>query len=264
MHRALVWFKTDLRLHDNETLVKAIEQANEVVPVYIFNPADYITTEFDFAKTGSYRAQFIIECVAALAKALQAAGSGLIVKTGNPVDVLPELAAEYNATKVFAKKEVSYEEKLQEEQVEAALWKVHCTLETYSTSTLYHAEDLPFSIKDIPDVFTSFRKKIEKESTVRPVFNAPEKIASPTLPKPKIPTLKDLGLKRAAIDTRAVLQFTGGEDEALKRVNHYFLKPKLYQPIKKPATDWLVLTTRLSYRYGWRMVAYRHGIFIKL
>lgn len=233
MARALVWFKTDLRLHDNETLVKAVEHSSEVVPVYIFNPDDYATTEYGFCKTGSYRAQFIIESVGALAKALQALGSGLIVRTGNPVEILPELAKEYNAAKVYAKKEVAYEEKQIEEQVEAALWKVHATLETYSTSTLYHAEDLPFSIKDIPDVFTNFRKKVERESTVREIFGVPEKITSPALPQPKLPTLKDLGLKRAVIDSRAVLQFKGGEDEALKRVNHYFFETKALSNYKE-------------------------------
>jgi len=233
MHRALVWFKTDLRLHDNETLVRAIEQAQEVVPVYIFNPANYASTEFGFCKTGAYRAQFIIQSLAALEKALHNVGSGLVVKIGNPIAILPELATEYNATKVFAKKEVAYEEKLQEEQVEAALWKQHCTLETYSTSTLYHAEDLPFSIKDIPDVFTNFRKKVERESTVRAAFSAPEKITSPTLPKPKILTLKNLGLKPVDIDSRAVLQFTGGEEEALKRVNHYFFETKALSTYKE-------------------------------
>ena len=33
MKRAIVWFKTDLRLHDNETLVKAIAKSDEIIPV---------------------------------------------------------------------------------------------------------------------------------------------------------------------------------------------------------------------------------------
>ena len=37
MKTAIVWFKTDLRLHDNETLVRAIEQSDEIIPVYCFD-----------------------------------------------------------------------------------------------------------------------------------------------------------------------------------------------------------------------------------
>lgn len=79
------------------------------------------------------------------------------------------------------KKEVAYEEKNTEALVEKELWKIHCVLEVFSASTLYHAEDLSFSIKDIPDVFTSFRKKIEKESSIRPIFDTPKAICSPEI-----------------------------------------------------------------------------------
>lgn len=226
MKRSIVWFKTDLRLIDNETLVKAIDNSDEVIPVYIFNPADFATTEFGFQKTGSFRARFIIESVKALNDELRAIGSGLIVMQGNPVDLLPQLAAKYNATRVYAKKEVAYEEKQIEEQVEKALWAHNCVLETFSTSTLYHAQDLPFSIKDIPDVFTSFRKKVEKEATVRAAFNKPVKINTPAIPKSTIPTLKALGLKDTKADSRAVLDFKGGEPEALNRLEHYFFDTK--------------------------------------
>jgi len=32
MRIIVVWFKTDLRLHDNETLIKAIAQGDAIVP----------------------------------------------------------------------------------------------------------------------------------------------------------------------------------------------------------------------------------------
>lgn len=233
MKRSIVWFKTDLRLADNETLVKAIANSDEIIPVYIFNPADYGTTEFGFQKTGSFRARFIIESVAALDSALRAMGSGLLVKTGNPEVLLPQLATEYNAHKVYAKKEVAYEEKQQEERVEKALWPVNCTLETFSTSTLYHAQDLPFAISNIPDVFTNFRKKVEKEALVRPAFANPARIVSPPLPKAAIPALKDLGLKNSHHDSRAVLNFKGGENEALQRLQHYFFETRALSQYKE-------------------------------
>lgn len=233
MKRSIVWFKTDLRLHDNETLVKAIEHSDDIIPVYIFNPADYGITEFGFQKTGSFRARFIIESVVALDTALRAIGSGLVVKTGKPEVILPQLAVEYKAPKVYAKKEVAYEEKQQEDMVEKALWTVNCTLETFSTSTLYHAEDLPFSIANIPDVFTNFRKKVEKEASVRSAFAMPERIVSPTLPQAVIPTLVELGLKDSKPDSRAVLNFKGGEAEALKRLQHYFFDTKALSQYKE-------------------------------
>lgn len=233
MKRVVVWFKTDLRLHDNETLVKAIAKSDEVIPVYCFDENQFKETEFGFQKTGSFRAQFLLESVADLDKNLRALDSGLIVVKGKPEIEIPKIVQEYKAYKVFAKREVTYEENETERLVKSELFKLRCEFETYSTSTLYHAEDLPFSIKDIPDVFTNFRKKTEKDAKIRSVFEMPLSIKSPEIPEVSLPTLDDLGLKKSIIDSRAVLQFKGGETEALRRMNHYFFDTKAISKYKE-------------------------------
>lgn len=233
MKRAIVWFKTDLRLHDNETLVKAIASSDEIVPVYCFDEAQFGTTEYGFQKTGAFRAQFLIESVVNLDHNLRALGSGLIVVQGKPEVEIPKIAMQHKAYKVFAKREVGYEEKQTETFVQSELWKIQCELATFSTSTLYHAEDLPYSIKDIPDVFTNFRKKTEKDSTIRTVFKKPEAIVSPEIPPMNLPDLSSFGLELPTKDDRAVLQFKGGETEALHRLNYYFFETQLIAHYKE-------------------------------
>lgn len=226
MKTAIVWFKTDLRVFDNETLIKAVAQSEQLLPVYCFDEAHFETTSFGFEKTGSYRAQFLLESLQDLDANLRKIGSGLLILRGKPEEEIPKLVAQYKAQKVFAKREVAFEEKQTEKKVQEALFKLRCELETFSTSTLYHAEDLPFSIKDIPDVFTVFRKKTEQDATIRPVFEAPLAITSPEIPPLQLPTLKELGLKLTKIDKRAAIQFKGGETEALNRLNYYFFESK--------------------------------------
>src|SRR4051812_34838324 len=169
MKTSIVWFKTDLRLHDNEMLVKAIAGSDAVLPVYCLDQDQFITNTYGFKKTGNFRTQFLMEALRDLDQQLRALGSGLLVVKGDPAIELAKVAQHYGVQKVHAKREVAYEEIKKQAQVEKELWKHHCTLETYSTSTLYHAEDLPFSIKNIPDTFTVFRKKIEKETSIRSV-----------------------------------------------------------------------------------------------
>lgn len=218
---SIVWFKTDLRLHDNETLVTALQKSDSVVPVYCFDDSHFETTPFGFKKTGSFRAQFLLESLADLDARLRELGSGLVVLKGKPEEELAAAARRYNARKLFAKREVTYEEKKLEEKVTAELWKQGCELETLSTSTLYHAEDLPYPITGIPDVFTTFRKKTERDATVRPVFAKPKAIPSPAIPPLELPTLKELGLKPAGQDERAAIHFKGGETQGLKRLTEY-------------------------------------------
>ena len=233
MKRIVVWFKTDLRLEDNETLVKAIAQSDEIVPVYCFDEAHFETTEFGFKKTGSFRTQFLIESLQDLENNLRALGSGLIIVKGKPEVEISQIVLQYNASKVFAKREVAYEEKQTEKMVQEALFKQRCEFETFSTSTLYHAQDLPFSIKDIPDVFTNFRKKTEKDATIRSIYQKPEKINSPTISPAIFPSLEDLDLELVGIDSRAAIHFKGGESEANLRLGHYFFETQSISKYKE-------------------------------
>lgn len=162
MSTSIVWFKTDLRIHDNETLCKAIEKGLPIIPVYCFNEDDFKQTNFGFYKTGGYRLKFLLESLENLQQQLQKIGSNLLIVKGKPEDELFKVASTYQSKFVFAKKEVAEEELLLQQRVEKKLWKLNVELLVFSTSTLYHALDLPFSIKDIPDTFTLFRKKVEK------------------------------------------------------------------------------------------------------
>jgi deoxyribodipyrimidine photo-lyase len=226
MKTAIVWFKTDLRLYDNEALIKAIEQGEQILPIYCFDDSHFETTQYGFKKTGSYRTQFLLESLIDLDASLRKMGSGLLILKGKPEIEIPKIVEEYRVHKVFAEREVAWEEKRTEKLVQTELFKLRCELESFSTSTLYHAVDLPFSIKDIPDVFTKFRKRIEQDATVRATFEKPETIESPVIPELVLPTLEELGLDFSKIDSRAAIQFKGGETEAMKRLNHYFFETK--------------------------------------
>jgi deoxyribodipyrimidine photo-lyase len=233
MKTAIVWFKTDLRLHDNETLIKAIAQSDTLIPVYCFDESHFETNKFGFKKTGSFRTQFLLESLTDLDTNLRNLGSGLLIVIGKPEIEIPKIIQQYKATKVFAKREVSFEEKQTETAVQEALFKLKCELQTLSTSTLYHAEDLPFSIKDIPDVFTNFRKRTEKDAIIRKAFEKPLQLKSPEIPILELPTLENLGLDELTIDNRAAIHFKGGETEAIHRLNHYFFETKCISNYKE-------------------------------
>ena len=146
MMRTIAWFTNDLRLHDNESWTKAASQGNEVIPLYCFDDSHFEDTSFGFKKTGTFRWRFLLESITALNKQLNLLGSQLIIVKGKPEIEIPKIVTQYKAAKVFAKREVSYEEKQTEALLKEALFKIKCEFETFSTSTLYHAEDLPFSI----------------------------------------------------------------------------------------------------------------------
>ena len=229
----LVWFRNDLRIHDNIILLEATQKASLIIPVYCFDPRHFSETSFGTKKTGNFRAQFLIESVADLKASLKNLGGDLLIKIGNPEDILPEICKKYKVDMVYHHREVASEETKISSLVEDALWKLRINLKHFIGHTLYHKEDLPFPIKDIPDIFTNFRKKIERESTIKICYQTPQKINIPKdFETSELPTISNLGLTTIIEDSRATLRFKGGETEGLKRLNYYLWESNLIQNYK--------------------------------
>ena len=220
----LIWFRKDLRIHDNEIFTEAVRNGDFVVPVYCFDPRQFETTSFQTRKTGQIRVRFLLECVADLQQSLKQMGGDLIIRVGKPEDILPELVTKYAVSEVYHHREVASEETRISADVENALWRLKINLKHFIGHTLYHKEDLPFPIKNIPDIFSSFRKKIERDSSVRKCIETPGAFMVPQdMESGKLPELSELGYPDVqGYDERSVMKFKGGETEALKRMQNYF------------------------------------------
>jgi len=225
MSTALVWVRNDLRVRDHEPLRYAAEAHDRVVPVYCFDPRHFGTTMFGLPKMGAVRARFLRESVADLRASLRDRGGDLVVRAGRPEEVLPALARDTGATEVVQFQEIGTEERAAEEAVRDALADTTATPGFFWGKTLYHVDDLPFDDPaDIPDVYTQFRKGVEKQSRVRATIDPPSSL--PPLPEAlspgDIPTLDELGIEGdGAVDDRSVLPFRGGETRGLDRIDEY-------------------------------------------
>ncbi|MBK1441489.1 DASH family cryptochrome [Parapedobacter sp. ISTM3] len=218
----LVWFRNDLRIHDNEILLRAIERSQRIVPVYCFDPRYFTSTKYGTKKTGVLRAAFLRENVLALQQMLQQLGGDLIIAHGYPEVVLPQIAEKYQVDEVYHHREVAYEETHISALVEEALWKMQINLRHFIGHTLYHKEDLPFPIKDIPDAFAVFKKKTERESAIRPQLGNPDAVRVPEgLDTGRLPDLTELGFDEEEIRQASQLTFKGGESVALKQMHTY-------------------------------------------
>ena len=224
--RAVMWFTDDLRISDNETFLEAVNGCEEIIPFYCLDSTLFDETRFGFKKCGNRRLNFILESLLDLQNTLHDKGSELYFTFGDPVIELSKIVSRYGAQRVYTKKQIASEEKQLQLNAEKEIWKFKCTLETYSTSTLYLASDLPFSIKDIPQLFTEFRKKVEKDSFIRPVCRTPEKINSPSFDIDTPAEIKKHFMDYAVHDKNSAYPFRGGESEALKRMNQYFFETK--------------------------------------
>lgn len=175
----LVWFRNDLRTSDNEVLFSAVEKSTFVIPVYIFDPRYYAVGKQGFSNTGDLRHDYIVHSVAALKEKLQSLGGDLLTYEGYPEEIIPKLVQKYEVDEVYHHREVARRETRVSELVEESLWQVKRNLKHFIGHTMYHKEDLPFPIKDIPNDFNTFKKKVAKESFVRACLPDVKQIAIP-------------------------------------------------------------------------------------
>jgi deoxyribodipyrimidine photo-lyase len=224
--RILIWYRMDLRLHDHQPLQQAIATVSarhgEIIPIYCFDPRQFGTTSFGFPKTGGFRAQFLLESVANLQQSLRQIGNDLLIRAGLPEKIIPELAQQLGVTAVYYHQGVTTEERAIEAALKTALATIDVTLQGFWGQTLYHPDDLPFAIADLPELFTHFRQQVEKSAIVRPPLPAPQSLPPlPDVDVGSIPSLSDLSFEPPQVSDRAKTRFSGGETAGQDRVNAY-------------------------------------------
>jgi len=178
METAVVWFRDDLRVTDNPTLADAVTAADEVVPLYVFDPRRRGETQYGTEKLAPHRARFCRESVADLRASLRERGGELLVRDGRPEDVVPGVADAVGAGAVFAQTKPATEELEREYAVRGALPE-DVAFRRRWTHTLYHINDLPTRYDRVDDTFTPWRKEVERGAEVRNPVPAPETVAAP-------------------------------------------------------------------------------------
>lgn len=240
----LIWLRNDLRLHDHEPIFKALQKTENVYFCYCFDTTHFQDITFKdhkkgninarFKKTGQFRTQFLQESVENLRQNLQQIGGNLIIRTGNPVDIVPQIAQELHCQAVYIHQEITDEEIRMDTAVERKLWEHKINLERFWGQTLYHLDDLPYPMRGLPDVFTQFRKSVENYVKIRPTFPAPTRLKKADIDAGNMPMLAELGFEEyEPIPEKAVLDFKGGENEGKKRLDTYFWEKDLLKTYKE-------------------------------
>ena len=224
-----MWFRNDLRLHDNESLTDAIETGAEILPVFIFDERIFKgKTSYGFEKCAKYRTQFIIESVQNLRDNLRARGADLIVRNGKPEDILFDLAKALKTNWIYCNRERTSEEVKVQDRLEEKLWSIGQELRYARGKMLYYTADLPFPVNQTPDTFSHFRKEVERFVNVRPPLATPENIhylQSDLMPG-EIPTLTELGKSDIGSMYEENQKFKGGESAGLAQLHYYFDESK--------------------------------------
>jgi deoxyribodipyrimidine photo-lyase len=111
---SLLWFRRDLRLSDHPALLAAVDAAGadgDVVPVFVVDPRLW-------TPAGAPRRQFLLDCLTDLQESLDGA---LVLRSGDPAVIVPELARELQAGGVHVSADAGPYGRRRDDAVEQAL-----------------------------------------------------------------------------------------------------------------------------------------------
>lgn len=222
----LLWFTNNLRLDDNPVFDQACN-SEQLTCLFIQHPRDNRTNRFGFKGIGKHRQQFLNQSLASLDTNLQALNQALEIVSSDYVDALSQIILRDQTEHLVTSRHTgSYEQSALKEIVSRF---PHLVITVVETHTLFNERQLPFTLSELPDSFTPFRKKVESIQIVAPV-NAPE-----TLPPRSASNRTEFN--RACIDGNA---FNGSEQSALEHLDTYFSSdsPTTYKETRNGLDEW--------------------------
>ena len=233
INTALIWFRNNLRVNDNISLKKAVDENQHVIAVYFFYPKYFEKDNFGFKKTEKFRAKFLIETITNLKQNLANLNITLLTYFDAPENKISELCDDLSVDKIYTQKEWTREEVKTNHFIKKSLNETIDFIEDYD-QFLYHPETVSKDFHNIPDIFTAFRKKLEKYVTISEIVSV-SKLTKDNLVQnhTEIPTLQKLGFDDFDITIKTAFPFKGGETAALERMNYYFFESKKVSYYKK-------------------------------
>jgi deoxyribodipyrimidine photo-lyase len=235
----LLWFRRDLRLRDHPALARAAQRGS-VVPVFILDPS-----LLHHPETGSARVSFMLECLRSLDRELRQHGGYLVLRYGQPEQILPELIRQTGADGVYALEDIE---------------RVYGRVRDYRINQVLEREQLRIRWFDCPGLtkdlieYPAYRDLWFQEMRA-PILPIPKEIITPpAIQTEPIPTLKDLGL---IPDGKPIPE--GGSAAAYKLLKHFLNNSltRYHWQLSYPAAD---ITSRLSPYLKFGVISVREAI----
>ena len=221
--RIMLWYRNDLRVADHEALHNAVGEGAQILPVYIDSCASDRYELPGNPTIPGFRRKFRLESLRSLDQQWRDWNSSLVVMTGEPEQVIPLLCARYQINSVFLNAEASHDEARQYAQLAHQLQSAHISCSVFHGAPLIHPDDLPFELRDLPDIFTQYRKIVEARLFVRACFPIPTAVQ--VLPHGEAPF--EPNFPETIADVRSALPFHGGESAGQARLHDYLWKSDL-------------------------------------
>lgn len=220
---SLVWFRNNMRVEDNSSLTKAINNSENVIGFINIDPKNLLSTKYGFKKTEKYRVKFLLETISDLKSQLDKLNISLIITHKDFGQSINEIINQFEVTSIYTQTEWTRDELKEESFIPEEI-----NLIKDFDQFLFSPNDVRSLYDNIPRGFSNFRKKCEKYLSVNDTLSIPKSLNSDnkiSIDYP-IPSLSDLGFKDFEVHKDSVFRFKGGETNAKNRIRNYFFETR--------------------------------------
>ena len=172
----IVWFRADLRLHDNPALYAAVNRGELIIPVYIHAPQ-----EEGHWQPGAASCWWLHHSLASLARDLKQRGSRLILRAGNSREQLEQLIEQTGATAVYTTRGYSPTGIKRDNKIQQALRKANIDFTLYNGNLLVEPDSIHNKAGQPFKVFTPFWRTHQQHFSLPGLLPAPNHL-------PAVPT----------------------------------------------------------------------------
>ena len=162
-HPSIVWLRRDLRTHDHAAFAAAIAHGSPILPVFVFDKGILKR----FTRKDDPRISFIVDALLQIQAELAKHGGKLCVLHGNPTELIPALAKELGAGKIFCAEDYEPGARKRDETVEKSLKALGCELVALKDQVIRSPRDVLKDDGDPYKVFTPYSKQWRAKTTAK-------------------------------------------------------------------------------------------------
>lgn len=163
----VVWLRRDLRLEDHAALASALQQPGPIQLVFVFDTTilSAIPRPANAPLVDDRRVAFIHAALAEISHRLNQSEAHLIVKTGDPITVIPELARQLQAACVIAAHDDEPYASRRDQAVHARLEALGVTFQTVKDQCIFERREVLTGTGKPFSVFTPYKNAWLKKLT---------------------------------------------------------------------------------------------------
>jgi len=234
MQKALVWFRRDLRLHDNAALHHALKNNTQVWVAFIFDTTilDPLRKEDldELGLTHDRRVDFIWQGLKEINEELCKQGGGLIVQVGKPTDCIPQIAKRLGVNNVYTNRDYEPAAISRDTSVQASLDELGIEFKIFKDQVIFEKKEILTNSNTVFSIFTPYKNnwlKSLQEKDLTSYDCSPKKGQFAAIPKAlqaPHPTLESMGFSATGIETYLPPGSEGGQaflEDFLHRIDQY-------------------------------------------